>query len=103
MLSSLFALTSDPANRIVKFTLTEDVQTDLMPYLQGQEQFFLARAGQEIIFDGKYKPDAQEILIIENYDDIDNLSDAITNPLGYLKLLLRRRLSIALKPYSRAM
>lgn len=83
MLSSLFALTSDPANRIVKFTLTEDVQTDLMPYLQGQEQFFLARAGQEIIFDGKYKPDAQEILIIENYDDIDNLSDAITNPLGY--------------------
>lgn len=83
MLNSLFALTADPANRIVKFTLSEEIQADLTAYLQAQEQFFLARTGGEIVFDGKYKPDAQEILIIENYDDIDNLSNAIRNPLGY--------------------
>jgi hypothetical protein len=83
MLHSLFALTSDPANRIVKFSLTEAIQAELTSYLQVKEQCFLARAGEEIAFDGKYKPDPQEILIIPNYDDIDNLSDAIMNPLGY--------------------
>lgn len=87
MLNSLFALTSDPANRIVKFTLSQEIQADLTNYLQAQEQCFLARAGEEITFDGKYKPDAQEILIIDNYDDIDNLSDAIRNPLGYPEII----------------
>ena len=76
---SLFALTSDPAKRIVKFDLSSDVQADLSIYLKEQESSFELQQ-DEIIFDGKYKPDSGEVLCIKNYDDIDNLESAIRNP-----------------------
>ncbi len=76
---SLFALTSDPAKRIVKFNLSNDVQAILTTYLKDQETSFDLQQ-DEIVFDGKYKPDAGEVLCIENYDDIDNLEHAIRNP-----------------------
>ncbi|BDX03152.1 hypothetical protein MACH16_19000 [Marinomonas pontica] len=79
MALSLFALTSDPAKRIVKFSLSNDVQADLTAYLKDQESSFDLQQ-DEIVFDGKYKPDAGEVLCIENYDDIDNLESAIRNP-----------------------
>lgn len=79
MTLSLFALTSDPAKRIVKFNLSNDVQVDLTEYLEDQESSFDLQQ-DEIVFDGKYKPDAGEVLCIENYDDIDNLESAIRNP-----------------------
>ncbi|GAA3720426.1 hypothetical protein GCM10022421_30900 [Oceanisphaera sediminis] len=81
MLFNLFALTSDPAKRIVKFDLSSAVQDDLTTYLQQQEAAFDLSVDQ-IPFDGKYKPDDGEVLFIDNYDDIDNLSNAITNPLS---------------------
>ncbi|WMO14914.1 Kiwa anti-phage protein KwaB-like domain-containing protein [Pseudoalteromonas piscicida] len=79
MTFSLFALTSDPAKRIVKFKLSNDVQDELTTYLKEQESSFDLQQ-DEIVFDGKYKPDAGEVLCIENYDDIDNLESAIRNP-----------------------
>lgn len=79
MTLSLFALTSDPAKRIVKFNLSNDVQSDLTAYLRKQEISFDLQQ-DEIVFDGKYKPDVGEVLCIENYDDIDNLENAIRNP-----------------------
>jgi hypothetical protein len=81
MLFNLFALTSDPAKRIVKFDLSSVVQNDLTQYLQQQEITFDLSVDQ-VPFDGKYKPDNGEVLFINNYDDIDNLSNAITNPLS---------------------
>jgi hypothetical protein len=79
MTLNLFALTSDPAKRIVKFNLSNDVQADLTEYLKGQETSFDLQQ-DEIAFDGKYKPDEGEVLCIESYDDIDNLESAIRNP-----------------------
>lgn len=87
MTYSLFALTSDPANRIVKFALSREVQNELTEYLQAQEQEFNNLAETEIAFDGKYKPDLGEVLVINNYDDIDGLSNAITNPLGIAEIV----------------
>lgn len=78
---NLFALTSNPSKRIVKFELSSEVQTDLSNYLTAQEETF-DQAEEEIEFDGKYKPDDGEILFIEGYDDIDDLSSAIENPLS---------------------
>lgn len=78
---NLFALTNDPAKRIVKFNLSNPVQTDLTRYIKDQEAVF-DEAEQEIAFDGKYKPDPGEVLHIDNYDDIDDLKSAIENPLG---------------------
>ncbi|MCO1337028.1 hypothetical protein MO867_22140 [Microbulbifer sp. OS29] len=82
MTLSLFALTSDPAKRVVKFNLSNDVQSDLTSYLKDQESSFDLQQ-DEIAFDGKYKPDAGEVLCINNYDDIDNLESAIRNPTSF--------------------
>lgn len=78
---SLFALTSNPASRIVKFELSNPVQAELSDYIKSQEASF-DEATEEFEFDGKYKPDAGEVLYINNYDDIDGLEEAIRNPLG---------------------
>lgn len=76
---SLFALTNDPAKRIVKFDLSGDVQEDLTKYIKGQEATFDSNQ-EEIKFDGKYKPDEGEILYIDSFDDLDGLESAIKNP-----------------------
>lgn len=78
---NLFALTNNPAKRIVKFSLSNPVQIDLTRYIREQEVAF-DEAGQEIEFDGKYKPDQGEVLYIDNYDDIDDLQAAVENPLA---------------------
>jgi hypothetical protein len=76
---SLFALTNDPSKRIVKFDLSSDVQNDLTTYIKAQEASF-DQHQEEIVFDGKYKPDEGEVLYIENYDDLDGLESTIKNP-----------------------
>lgn len=78
---NLFALTSNPAKRIVRFSLSSPVQSELTAYIKAQERFF-DEADQEVEFDGKYKPDPGEVLCINNYDDMDDLASAINNPLG---------------------
>lgn len=47
-----------------------------------QEAEFRSAGQQEIAFDGKYKPDDGESLFIADYDDLDNLHGAVTNPLS---------------------
>ena len=74
---NLFALTSDPENRVLRFSLSNEVQSDLTSYLKSQEDSFNQNTQTQIPFDGKYKPDDGECLVIEGYDDIDNLSAAI--------------------------
>ncbi len=79
---NLFALTDDPANRRLRFSLSQEVQSDLTVYLREQEQSFTECGQEEIQFDGKYKPDPGEVLVITGFDDIDGLADAIANPLS---------------------
>jgi hypothetical protein len=62
--------------------LSHEVQTDLTAYLRDQEQNFTEQGQDEIPFDGKYKPDLGEVLVITDFDDIDGLADAISNPLS---------------------
>ena len=81
MALSLFALTSNPSSRVVKFEISASVQAELTEYLKEQEQRF-DEAQEEIDFDGKYKPEPGEILCINGYDDIDGLESAIRAPLG---------------------
>lgn len=77
---NLFALVQDPARRIQRFVLDAPVQAELTTYLTEQETSFNA-AQAEIIFDGKYKPDVGEVLVIEDFDDIDGLGEAILSPM----------------------
>lgn len=82
MLLNLFALTNDPAKRVVRFKLTAEIQTEFSDLLIDQSHTFDAVIEQEVEFDGNYKPDTGEALFIQNYDDIDSLEDSIKNPLG---------------------
>ncbi len=79
---NLFALTDDPATRRLRFSLSNEVQTDLTSLLQQQESSFNSNGQDEIPFDGKYKPDLGEVLVISEFDDIDGLADAVANPLS---------------------
>ena len=79
---NLFALTDDPANRRLRFALSNDVQKDLTSIFKEQKESFISDGCEEIAFDGKYKPDLDEVLVINDFDDIDGLADAISNPLA---------------------
>lgn len=83
---NLFALVHDPAARVQRFALDASVQAELTSYLQSQEETFNS-AGTEIQFDGKYKPDAGEVLFIPNFDDIDGLSAAIRDPMSIVEVV----------------
>ncbi len=79
---NLFALTDDPTNRRLRFSLSHEVQAELTAFLRNQEHNFTEQGQDEIPFDGKYKPDPGEVLVITGFDDIDRLADAIENPLS---------------------
>ncbi|MGJ4897480.1 Kiwa anti-phage protein KwaB-like domain-containing protein [Bradyrhizobium oligotrophicum] len=79
---NLFALTGDPARRIVRIPLSAEVQREMDETFKVQEGKFRASSEERVAFDGKYKPDTGECLYIDDYDDIDDLHGAIANPLG---------------------
>ncbi len=76
---SLFALTNDPSKRIALVPLAAPVQVELATLFDEQEADFRSNAAREIPFDGKYKPDSSECLVIDNFDDIDGIKNAIIN------------------------
>ena len=77
---TLFAYTRDPGNRIVRFAVNNDVQSSMTAYLTEQIESFDAGC-EEVPFDGNYKPDQGEMLIIEEFEDLDNLSKMVAAPL----------------------
>lgn len=81
MLFNLFALTNDPAKRVVRFELSQEVQNELTTSFEKQEETF-DDVEELIEFDEKYKPDYGEILYIEDFDDINDLQSAVENPLS---------------------
>lgn len=86
-MNNLFALTDDPANRLLRFSLSNEVQADLTSLLQQQESNFNSNGQDEITFDGKYKPDFGEVLVISGFDDLDGLAEAVLNPLSIPEII----------------
>lgn len=80
---NLFALTSVPGARIVRFPLTADLQGEVEAVFAEQLQAFEADIVETIPFDGRYIPDQGELLVIEDFVDVDGLQDAVANPLNY--------------------
>ena len=78
---NLFALTNSPVNRVQRFKISNDLQIDLDSFLKEQEAIFRKATYELIPFDGKYKPDLGEVLVISDFDDLDGLKDAIESPL----------------------
>lgn len=78
----LFAITSNPAARVVRFPLTNELDAEIDAVFQAQFATFINGIEQTIAFDGRYSPDPGELLAIENYQDVDGMLDAVANPLG---------------------
>lgn len=77
---TLFAYTRDPGNRIVRFTVSGDVQASMTSYLSEQVEAFCTDY-EEVLFSGNYKPDQGEMLVIEEFEDLDNLGKVVASPL----------------------
>ena len=77
---TLFAYTRDPGNRIVRFAVNNDVQVSLTAYLTAQVEAF-GNGCEEVSFDGNYKPEQGEMLVIEEFEDLDNLANVVASPL----------------------
>lgn len=79
---NLFALTNNPGARIVRFPLTQELQEELKTLFASQRQAFMEGIVDTIEFDGRYKPDEGELLIIKNFADVDGLATAVANPIA---------------------
>ena len=78
---NLFALTTNPAARIVRFPLTQELQAEIAAVFEHQLKSFLNGIDTVVPFDGRYRPEEGELLAIEEYQDIDGLAHAVANPL----------------------
>lgn len=78
---NLFALTRNPAARIVRFPLTQELQDAITTVFDQQLKSFLNGIDTVVPFDGRYRPEDGELLAIEEYEDIEGLAKAIENPL----------------------
>lgn len=79
---NLFALTSVPGTRIVRFPLTAELQGEVESVFADQLSAFEDGIVETVPFDGRYVPDEGELLVIEDFADVDGLQDAVANPLN---------------------
>lgn len=67
--------------RIQRVITDKPLQTDIAKELGEQIEHYFD--GKEVYdFDGRYKPDADELLSISNFDDIERVLDAVKEPDG---------------------
>jgi hypothetical protein len=80
---NLFALTSVADARIIRFPLTAELQAEIETVFALQLAAFEADVAETIPFDGRYTPEGGELLVIEEFADVDGLREAVANPLNY--------------------
>lgn len=85
---NLFALTDVPGMRILRVPVSQEVQVEITKVFIEQEEQFLSGIEEEIKFDGKYRPEEKELLVIDDFDDVDGLKMAVQNPLNTQELVL---------------
>jgi len=86
---NLFALTSIPGMRVLRMPLMPDVQAGVTELFRGQEHEFQQGIEEEIKFDGMYRPEDNELLFINNFDDVDGIKAAILKPQGCQEFVLK--------------
>ena len=79
---NLFALTSNPGARIVRFPLTKELQDEISAVFEDQSKSFLNGIDETVEFDGRYRPEEGELLMIKNFPDVDGLTNAVKNPIA---------------------
>ncbi len=79
---TLFALTSVPGARVIRFPMTAELNAEVDAAFAEQLRAFEAGIVDVIPFDGRYVPDQGELLVIEEFEDVDGLQEAVSNPLN---------------------
>lgn len=79
---NIFALTNNPAARILRFPLSNELQSEIRDVFLSQQHAFLDGIVDTIEFDGRYRPDEGELLVIKNFVDPDTLVEIVKNPIG---------------------
>lgn len=74
----LFVLTGS-SPRIQRVITERSLQNDISVELQAQSAQFLDNK-EYVDFDGRYKPEANELLVINGFDDIERILDAVNTP-----------------------
>ncbi len=77
---NLFALTNNPAARIVRFPLTQELQAEISAIFAQQFTAFNKGIENVIAFDGRYRPEEGELLAIDDYVDIEGLGMVCITP-----------------------
>ena len=86
---NLFALTSTSGMRILRMPLRQEVQANVAELFRAQEHEFFQGIDEEIKFDGMYRPEDNELLYLNNFDDVDGLKPAILRPQAYQEFSLK--------------
>lgn len=79
---NLFAITKKAGARILRFPLTGELQENINTELTRQKDAFLNGVTATVAFDGRYKPDPDELLEITPFLDVDGLLGAVQNPMS---------------------
>ncbi|KNH06927.1 hypothetical protein BRCH_04194c [Candidatus Burkholderia brachyanthoides] len=78
---TLFALMKAPAPRILRFSLTAELQREVQRTFTEQLAFFENSIEEVFAFDGRYSPESDEALEIAGFQDVDGIMNAIDRPL----------------------
>ncbi|POA35595.1 MULTISPECIES: Kiwa anti-phage protein KwaB-like domain-containing protein [unclassified Pseudomonas] len=79
---NLFALTDVAGARIIRFPLSADLRDEISTVFESQGNAFFEGVDTIVSFDGRYVPEEGELLSINDFADVDGLSNAIANPLA---------------------
>ncbi|MCC8628531.1 Kiwa anti-phage protein KwaB-like domain-containing protein [Xanthomonas perforans] len=79
---NLFALTSNANARILRLPLTAQLQQSVTEIFTTQFASFNEGVTERVQFDGRYRPEEDELLFIDGYVDEDKLLDAVLNPMA---------------------
>ena len=92
MPQNLFALVLvDEAPEVRRVRLNADLQNKITELFGQQQQAFFNGIEDEVLFNGDWKPDDNELLVLEGLDEIELMSTAITsNATSYNALDLSR-------------
>ena len=65
--------------RILRVVTSGELQTDIEAELRRQAQAFISNK-TDVAFDARYRPDDDEVLLIDGFDDLDGLIAAVREP-----------------------
>ncbi|RXT61678.1 MULTISPECIES: Kiwa anti-phage protein KwaB-like domain-containing protein [Pseudomonas syringae group] len=78
----LFAITDIAGARVIRIPMDGILGDEVSNLFLAQRDAFFHGITDVVAFDGRYKPDDDELLSIADFPDVDGLADAVADPLA---------------------